>query len=618
MKFTRILTEDINAVRQRYSDIDDDTFNAVLTIDPTYKDGSNSVGKYTKWLLNMVKRGGGNSWVKRNPQALKDYLAKFNSLRSTLPNQDIGQFKSVEDFVDTVRLMSEDDLSDRQKERRKRNAYADAELVLDTPNWEVYVPHSYEASCTLCNGTRWCTAGSSGDHWYKDYSSQGNLYIVINKKDPSIKYQLHFPSRQFMDKEDHQVNDFTDIFDKDTLNFFVNLATDFGDVDLFTIYTLDNIPVAFSVDGCVAYKMITKKMAEVFVDDGIFLGLRHTLPTLVLVTDQKTYAVEFFGKYNVDVSSVLNRRAYEELFDEINLPDGVWKELCKYAGYNTGEKLIPYNYSDWTQLSYDVGSKLDMTVGECCLCVSPITDLLETELYKIASKTINSVKSTFFKSLILSDDPKWVKFLVDNFGVTTELAKELLQLNIDTEDDDLYGAVLKFVPIIIDSYRALFVRQVQADLATILEYGYDNECFTHEVPPIVKKVVKVHKIESDQKKTDFTWTLNSFPLYTFSIDCSDLSAKQTFGFYAGQFFSKERNHDSIYISLYTILMSIYSVIREPIRDIINNFELEEVDDRDRLLALQYALAGQLRRGVNAKHVEEFEQYLTDVGYSDNY
>lgn len=51
-----LLLEDIEAVKKLYPNISDEDFNNLLHQDPTYREGSNSVGKYTKWLLNLVKK----------------------------------------------------------------------------------------------------------------------------------------------------------------------------------------------------------------------------------------------------------------------------------------------------------------------------------------------------------------------------------------------------------------------------------------------------------------------------------------------------------------------------------------------------------------------------------
>lgn len=76
--------------------------------------------------------------------------------------------------------------------------------------YEIYIPQTYEASCKLGRGTRWCTAASneeSSRSYFERYSSEGPLYVLINRDDPEEKYQIHFYSGQFMDINDARVDE---------------------------------------------------------------------------------------------------------------------------------------------------------------------------------------------------------------------------------------------------------------------------------------------------------------------------------------------------------------------------------------------------------------------------
>ena len=59
-----------------------------------------------------------------------------------------------------------------------------------------------QASCDLGSGTEWCTA-HSGATYFEQYIDEGPLYIFDNGK--GEKYQFHFESEQFMDKNDNSV-----------------------------------------------------------------------------------------------------------------------------------------------------------------------------------------------------------------------------------------------------------------------------------------------------------------------------------------------------------------------------------------------------------------------------
>lgn len=260
MKFRLIentLNEDLQAVRNRYPNMSDAVFNQLVQVDPTYREGSNSAGKYTKWILDRWNRGDifelndgeiafkGTEGSVITIGGLKSYLETFNDLKSTLPNQDIGQFRRISDFMEAVDNLSEDNLSARQKERRTRNAYKDTELVYESPHWWVYTPTSFEGSCTLGKGTEWCTAYSENDYYYNHYSSEGPLYVIINKENPKEKYQFHFESQQFMDAED--VTCCTGFFDDENrnelLDFFDPMIEDNDLYDLFdSIESLYGLP----------------------------------------------------------------------------------------------------------------------------------------------------------------------------------------------------------------------------------------------------------------------------------------------------------------------------------------------------------------------------------------
>jgi hypothetical protein len=63
------------------------------------------------------------------------------------------------------------------------------------------------ASCKYGAQTRWCTA-SKNNNMFNNYHSQGPLYIIIPKNPypSSEKYQIHFPSKQFMDDSDTPIS----------------------------------------------------------------------------------------------------------------------------------------------------------------------------------------------------------------------------------------------------------------------------------------------------------------------------------------------------------------------------------------------------------------------------
>ena len=192
------LNEDINNMKKFYLNIPDDEFMSYIELDPTYKEGSNSAGKYARWILGLADKG-----KLDNLGHIKDLLLRFENEKKNLVDKNIMKYKSVEEVEDALSSISDKlELTDRQKERRLRNDLADAELVAEDDNWEVWIPHSYAASCTLGKGTKWCTAYSKDDYHYNQYSKNGDLIIFINKHNPKEKYQYHDESHSFRNADD--------------------------------------------------------------------------------------------------------------------------------------------------------------------------------------------------------------------------------------------------------------------------------------------------------------------------------------------------------------------------------------------------------------------------------
>lgn len=203
-----LFLETLASVKANYPRIPDDMFMTIVQLDPTYVEGKDSVGKYGKWLLNLYNRGNLDNFGH-----VTDALTRFEDNKKFLKNKDIGQFKSldaVDDYLNNPDNYNEESarqkVRDAQKARKNADLDAEAEKVLDGVRWEVWIPKTYAASCKLGQGTSWCTATTESDHYYKQYTYQGPLYILINKADPEEKYQFHFESESFMDADDYSVS----------------------------------------------------------------------------------------------------------------------------------------------------------------------------------------------------------------------------------------------------------------------------------------------------------------------------------------------------------------------------------------------------------------------------
>lgn len=206
----KLLNEDIDDMKKYYPNIPDKDFMSYIELDPTYNRGSNKAGTYAKWILALANKG-----QLDNAGHVKDILTRFNDNKKNLKEKDISKFKSIDDLEDM--LNNEDsyieqshrqEVRQRQKDRKSSDLQKDATLVYEDSDWEVWVPHTYSASCKLGQGTRWCTASTENDYYYYYYQSAygGDYYIVISKSNPSEKYQFHFESDQYMNAEDSSID----------------------------------------------------------------------------------------------------------------------------------------------------------------------------------------------------------------------------------------------------------------------------------------------------------------------------------------------------------------------------------------------------------------------------
>lgn len=210
------IVEDIEGMKKYYPNIPNEQFQVLVELDPTYKKGSKNAGTYGKWILGLANKNRGTI---EGAGHITDVLQRFEENKNNLKNKDIGSFKTIadlENYLDDENSYKE--LSDRQKLRQVQKAVhntnieKDADLVYTDDSWVVYVPKTYEASCKLGRGTTWCTASTERDYYYNDYISKGKLYIIVNRQDPEEKYQFHFETGSFMDKDDEPISvvDFLD------------------------------------------------------------------------------------------------------------------------------------------------------------------------------------------------------------------------------------------------------------------------------------------------------------------------------------------------------------------------------------------------------------------------
>ena len=194
-------------------------------------------GKYVQWLIKQyltlkTERQPGENGYDRELANVKatfmedlykvtDDLKKFERFKSRIKGEkDINKL-TADQLYDAVKDFDLTLATTTKSERKSAEVHPGAKMVYDGPNWRVVEiedkgPVGKEAACFYGGNnqeTRWCTSTPGTDQWFNRYIKDGPLYVLFNPNDtdvspttglPKNRYQFHFPSNQFMDKDDRQ------------------------------------------------------------------------------------------------------------------------------------------------------------------------------------------------------------------------------------------------------------------------------------------------------------------------------------------------------------------------------------------------------------------------------
>ena len=209
-----------------YNDLPRDEFNQIVIADPmsiSNDTGVKRIGKYAKLLINLYRKKGLK--LEDLPRA-KEYLEYVYKHNVAL---DVNKIKSLTDLYDVVKNYYTRDTKDLGSIISALNEKEYKELFRGR-KFTIFTPFTERASCTLGVNTEWCTTWGpeSLNPKHRDrgslfnrYHTQGPLYILISDSDVNDKYQFHFESKQYMDRDDKRI-DVTEFLNEnpDIKNFF--------------------------------------------------------------------------------------------------------------------------------------------------------------------------------------------------------------------------------------------------------------------------------------------------------------------------------------------------------------------------------------------------------------
>jgi hypothetical protein len=236
-----------------------ETLNDLVKADPTTRldgDEIKKAGSYTNWIIKQYLSLQPEDIEYGSPQferALKqkqerffedlykttEDLKKFDRFKGLLPQEmrDINSL-NIKSLYEAVREFSLEKTK-ASKEEKKQAAttyeHPGADIIFRGNNWTVVKISDTgelgrDAACfyggnhleSIKGETRWCTSSPGYPAQFKTHISKGPLYVVIPNKEmsfrkgevakgeysglPALRYQFHFPTNQFMNPDDVQIN----------------------------------------------------------------------------------------------------------------------------------------------------------------------------------------------------------------------------------------------------------------------------------------------------------------------------------------------------------------------------------------------------------------------------
>jgi hypothetical protein len=206
--------EDLHA--KYYSDIEPATFHQIVTADPTSivkNDETKKMGTYSKWLLKLFQDG---KLLLEDLYKATEYLTLFDKLKAQKVSNgaaaDINRYGSLPDLSKYIKEIGGTGETTEDESYLLEDRYfinqGEAVLFHEDNDYLIVIPRTLKASQFYAHQTEWCTKYPD---MFKEYSGQGDLYIIIDKHklntdDDNRMMQFHFHSAQFMDIYDRKVS----------------------------------------------------------------------------------------------------------------------------------------------------------------------------------------------------------------------------------------------------------------------------------------------------------------------------------------------------------------------------------------------------------------------------
>ena len=156
-------------------------------------------GKSLEWVVKCYIKN--NFKIEEDMEQVKQDLIKFNQVKNNLDQKDINSYQSLQELRIVLNSTSTviKGVIDKQYDEFVRQGQCAVELQSGKVRIYKFVEGSDNALAKMSEGTAWCTNTTSTG---RKYLKQGPVYQMLVGSD---RYQLHFESKQFMDRNDFTI-----------------------------------------------------------------------------------------------------------------------------------------------------------------------------------------------------------------------------------------------------------------------------------------------------------------------------------------------------------------------------------------------------------------------------
>lgn len=293
--------------------------------------------KYYRVVYSWIQNGSVQT-NNRFAGSVKESLGFFHENKKFFDTSYLNKYETFQDFWRAYEkaLKASEETERKKKERElERNA----PKIYEDSKYKVYMVKSYEASCILGKGTRWCTASRESRLDAESYLKIAPLYTFISKSGPH-KYQLFIAKDriEFNDELNSEVsagsdqdvmNTALDCFAKNNMINEFSAVFDMASSEDFRIsskhkkYFLDNVDTFADLLGFLYSYDTTKTEFEYVMTKLMTKHRNETIMTMISRSPHDSYLKNNLGLIHEFIEDILLKELKSDGLRSIGMRSGL-------------------------------------------------------------------------------------------------------------------------------------------------------------------------------------------------------------------------------------------------------------------------------------------------------